>query len=868
MARAATLLLAVGVATLVAASPEETLCPSSMPADWLPRCRQGQLLYSPALDGGFQPEVGNGFLATVVGSDVIYSAGFFNGPQMDKCPSPTPWCGTGSHRAAIPPYHVSLAESLQTTNGWGGRVLDVEQATFVKRGVILDGAVRVEERWYAPLQEPSLLVHEIELQNRGSESQAVHFTGSGAESGGTDLEASTVSDPAPEGTHGLVGQNRIPEVDGTAHTRFALAATLAPDHVDVPPHGTTTVYALTAITTSLNATDPRSTVEALLSRYTADGFDQAQFLRAEHGALWRRRAANGHLEVEGDLALAQAVNASLYFIRASVREDWAHGVSPGGLASNAYNGHTFWDQETWMLPPILMLEPNLARSMLQYRADRLQPAREKAAKCAKAPDDFMRKWNQFQVHGAMKPAFWNANPYTIQNAYCQDGYAPEPEALFFPWESAATGVEVNYMDAKIGPWAMFEQHLDGDISLAARQYWYVTGDREWLKDVGFPIANGTASFYNARLSPRGDSNAYDFSAVMGPDEYGFPVKNSAYTNAVTRISLEFAADAAEELGYSGGVYERFHEKAQGLFEPSSSEVPGRPDLVGGYRPEYEGFPFGSPGEDWYLPSPGCEQDTGCVKQADTILLNYPLGVHSDPTVLANDLAFYEHVTDPNGPAMTWAMFAINWFDAGDYEKSANMFPRGYGNVRPPFNVWTEYPRSFQTTGAVNFITGAGGFLQSVIFGASGLRIGPDHLAFDPPPPSATGTSATRFVVHSFHYLGARLREEVTEGHIRFELLEQSPKPVSLCVARQHHDEQPLELGRPIGFPRGRAEIRACRASSHGTQTRRERTEEATSGFQIPNLPFMALKNETLPVDRSRSIAERRRLVDSPKDVWI
>jgi hypothetical protein len=751
-----------------------------MPKDWLQRCRQGQLLFSPSLDGGFQPEVGNGFVATVVGSDVIYSAGFFNGPAMNKCPKPTPWCGTGSHRAAIPSYHVSLVEPLQTTYGWGGRVLDVEQAVFHKRGVIYDGSVRVEERWYAPLQEPSLLVHEIELQNKLPHTQAVHFTGGGADAGRTDLEATELSGQF----HGLEGQNRIPEVEGSAHTRFALMATPAPDSVDVPSEGHITIYALTAIATSLNSTDPSATVKALLSRYTANDFAQARNLRAEHSALWRQRTARGHLEVEGDLALAQAVNASLYYIRASVREDWPHGISPGGLASNAYNGHTFWDQETWMYPPVLMLEPGLARSMLQYRADRLQPAREKAKRCSKGDDSFMNMWGKFQVHGAMKPAFWNANPFTIQDAYCDDGYAPEAEALMFPWESAATGVETNYMDAKMGPWAMFEQHLDGDIALAARQYWYVTGDRDWLKAVGFHLANGTASFYDARLVPRpgSDGATYDFPVVMGPDEYGFPVKNSAYTNAVARLALEFAADAAEELGYTGGIYERFKKKARGLYEPSASQVPGRPDLKGGYRPEYEGFPHGSSGKDFYLPSPNCADQTGCVKQADTILLNYPLGVTSDPTVLANDLSFYEGVTDPNGPAMTWAMFAINWLDVGNYEKSARMFTRGYGNVRPPFNVWTEYPRTFQDTGAVNFITGAGGFLQSVIFGALGIRIGRDSLTVDPPPPSATGTHTTRFVAHSFHYLGASLRQEVTEKHIRFELLQPSPQ-VSLCVAR-------------------------------------------------------------------------------------
>ena len=44
-----------------------------------------------------------------------------------------------------------------------------------------------------------------------------------------------------------------------------------------------------------------------------------------------------------------------------------------------------------------------------------------------------------------------------------------------PWESAATGAETN-SHGKTGQWGEYEQHITGDIALAARQYWYTTGD--------------------------------------------------------------------------------------------------------------------------------------------------------------------------------------------------------------------------------------------------------------------------------------------------------------------------------------------------------------------------------------------------------
>jgi trehalose/maltose hydrolase-like predicted phosphorylase len=86
-------------------------------------------------------------------------------------------------------------------------------------------------------------------------------------------------------------------------------------------------------------------------------------------------------QVVGDLHLAQALNSSLYAVRSSIRPDWPYGLSPGGLASNAYEGHTFWDQETWMWPPLLMLDPPSAKSALDYRWNRRVGAHNKSVLC-------------------------------------------------------------------------------------------------------------------------------------------------------------------------------------------------------------------------------------------------------------------------------------------------------------------------------------------------------------------------------------------------------------------------------------------------------------------------------------------------------
>ena len=52
----------------------------------------------------------------------------------------------------------------------------------------------------------------------------------------------------------------------------------------------------------------------------------------------------------------------------------------------------------------------------------------------------------------------------------------------------------------------------------------------------------------------------------------------------------------------------------------------------------------------------------------------------------NDLSYYERLTDPNGPAMTHAMFAIGWLEAGEKKKADRAFMKNYANIRGPFKV--------------------------------------------------------------------------------------------------------------------------------------------------------------------------------------
>ncbi len=113
-----------------------------------------------------------------------------------------------------------------------------------------------------------------------------------------------------------------------------------------------------------------------------------------------------------ETALKETVVASMYYIYSSlpsytaVEEDpnglSFAGIAPGGLARGQlgmdYNGHVFWDQETWMMPPIAMFRPDLARIMLNYRIKRIGEAQARAENGSYSGARLLRNtWHMIQL---------------------------------------------------------------------------------------------------------------------------------------------------------------------------------------------------------------------------------------------------------------------------------------------------------------------------------------------------------------------------------------------------------------------------------------------------------------------------------------
>jgi trehalose/maltose hydrolase-like predicted phosphorylase len=172
-----------------------------------------------------------------------------------------------------------------------------------------------------------------------------------------------------------------------------------------------------------------------------------------------------------------------------------------GLSGLGYNGHVFWDTELWMYPSILVLHPEIAKSLVEYRYQRLDAAK--------------------------------------RNAFSK-GY----KGAMYPWESAETGVEETPVWALSGP---FEHHITACVGIAAWNYYCVTQDKQWLKEKGYPILSATADFWASRVERNGPGH-YDINNVVAADEWAENVNNNAFTNAAARSNLQYATEAAKILG--------------------------------------------------------------------------------------------------------------------------------------------------------------------------------------------------------------------------------------------------------------------------------------------------------------------------------
>jgi hypothetical protein len=82
----------------------------------------------------------------------------------------------------------------------------------------------------------------------------------------------------------------------------------------------------------------------------------------------------------------------------------------------------------------------------------------------------------------------------------------------------------------------------------------------------------------------------------------------------------------------------------------------------------------------------------------------------------------------------------------------------------PFQIWTELdPSVAHSTGNLNFLTGAGGFIANLVFGYGGVEYTQEGLLLSPSLPP---NGVTDIVVRGLSFAGGALRIGSNASHVR------------------------------------------------------------------------------------------------------
>ncbi len=457
----------------------------------------------------------------------------------------------------------------------------------------------------------------------------------------------------------------------------------------------------------------RDQVDASLENALAEGFDG---LAAAQRSYLDRFWSVADVELDGDLEIQQALRFALFqLLQASARAE-TRAIPAKGLTGPGYDGHAFWDTESFVLPILTYSAPQLARSALAWRHATLDLARERA--------------RQLGLRGAAFP--WR----TIHGEECS-GY----------WPAGAAAV-----------------HVNADVADAVRRYVLATGDEDFERDMGVELLVETARLW-ASLGHFDVQRRFRIDGVTGPDEYSALVDNNVYTNLMAQANLRAAAEAADRhpgtaraLGVTDAETATWRAAAEHMHVPYDEQLGVHPqdqDFTTHERWDFDATP-----PDQYpllLHRPYFElYRKQVVKQADLVLALYARGDAFTAEQKRRDFDYYEQLTvrDSSLSACVQAIVAaeVGHLDlAYDYLAEAALLDLD--------------DLEHNVVDGVH-IASLGGALVAAIAGLGGVRDHGAELSFAPRLPR--GLTRLAF---SVTFRGRRLRVEVTPQAASYSLHE-------------------------------------------------------------------------------------------------
>jgi alpha,alpha-trehalose phosphorylase len=479
----------------------------------------------------------------------------------------------------------------------------------------------------------------------------------------------------------------------------------------------------------------RSQVEGSLATALGHGWDG--LLRAQRAYLdgfWDR----ADVELDGDEEVQQGIRFAMFHVLQAAARAEQRAIPAKGLTGPGYDGHTFWDSETFVLPVLTYTAPETVPDALRWRHSILDLARKRA--------------RDLGLKGATFP--WR----TIHGEECS-GYWPASTAAF---------------------------HINADVADAVIRYVTASEDHDFERDYGAEILIETARLW-ASLGHH-ERGSFRIDGVTGPDEYSALADNNVYTNLMAQRNLEAAAAVARR---HPAVARRLkvtrHEIAAWIDAARRMYIPYDPDLrihkQASQFTDHDRWDFDTTRPDQYplflhFPYFDLYRKQVC-KQADLVLAMHLRGDAFDPAEKARNFAYYEELTvrDSSLSSCTQAIIAAEVGHlqlAHDYLGEAALMDLDdlEHNVRDGVHMGSL----------------AGAWLAAV-HGLGGMRHHGDALSFAPRLPAGIDRLVFRVM-----FRGRQIKVTCNHARATYSLMRGRP------IAFEHHGE-PVRLARGRGVTR-------------------------------------------------------------------